>query len=89
VEMDGPIKDESDQLLRLVSLVYKLLWDMKMPVGGETDAEVLLRLSRAFADKATALGEGEAVEPKEREGKPTFMFSTDSVGMRTRLRDDH
>jgi hypothetical protein len=87
--MDRPIKDESEQRLHLVSLVYEGLRDMKMPAVDATDAEVFSLLSRAFFEKATALMELEAAAPKEHGDKP-FMFSTEnSVRMRALRRHDH
>jgi hypothetical protein len=88
--MDRPVKDESEQHLQLVSLVYEVLRDMKMPADDATDAEVLSLLSQAFFDRATALVEFEAAAPKEHGGEPTFMFSTEnSVRMRALRRNDH
>jgi hypothetical protein len=63
----------SDRRSRLVSLVYEVLRDMKTP-DEAMDEEMLLFLSRAFLDKATAKREADA--PKERGDKPTFMYST-------------
>jgi hypothetical protein len=76
-------ENESDQSLRLVSLAYEVLRDMKTPDDDATDQEMLSLLSQAFFDKATALAKLEPAAPaapKERRG--TIMFSKpDDVGM--------
>jgi hypothetical protein len=80
VKMGRPVKNESEQRLQLVSLLYEVLRDMKTQ-DDTTDAEMLSLLSRAFFDKGTAMAKLEAVAPKERVDKPTFMYSTlDQVG---------
>ena len=68
-------ENESDQSLRLVSLAYEVLRDMKTPTD---DATSMARdLSRAFSDKATALANLEAAAPRVRGAKlPANMYST-------------
>jgi hypothetical protein len=55
-----------DRRSRLVSLVYEVLRDIKMPHDA-TDGERLSLLSQAFSDKAIAPTRREALEPKGRE----------------------
>jgi hypothetical protein len=67
----GKLKtDDTERRLRLVSLAYEVLRDMKTPADGTTDEEMCSLLSQTFLEVMVPL---EADAPKEREG--TFMFS--------------
>jgi hypothetical protein len=67
--------DEYNARSRLVSLVYDVIRDMKMPADGVTDVEILSLISQAFLAKATAPAEPEL--PKAHGSKPVSMFSRD------------
>jgi hypothetical protein len=67
--------DEYERRSRLISLVYEVLRDMKTPRDDATS--MATDLSRAFSDKATALANLKAAEPRVRERKlPASMYST-------------
>jgi hypothetical protein len=69
--------DELERRSRLISLVYEVLRDMKTPTVEATNIAMFSDLSRAFQNKATALANLEAAEPKPRGPKmPASMYST-------------
>jgi hypothetical protein len=68
-----------DRRLRLVSLAYEVLRDIKIP-DVATDAEILALLSQAYLDRATVLAQPKASAPKGRGGKPSFLYSTPNIG---------
>jgi hypothetical protein len=70
--------DDVERRSRLVSLVYEVLQDMETPAEDATNTVVLLALSRAFLDKATALDKAtvqansEVAAPRERRNLGMF-----------------
>ncbi len=67
--------DDLERRSRLISLVYEVLRDME--TSTDEAASMATDLSRAFSDKATALANLEAAEPRARGSKsPTSMYST-------------
>jgi hypothetical protein len=52
MQMSSFKNDDYDRRLRLISLAYEGLRDMKLP-DGATEVEALSLLSREFSDKAT------------------------------------
>ena len=66
--------DEYERRSRLVSLAYEVLRDMKTPTDEATNMAMCSDLSRAFFDKAAALGILEAAAPQPRRKAPG-MFS--------------
>jgi hypothetical protein len=68
------VNDEIGRRSRLVLLVYEVLRDMEAPAEEMTNTAVLLALSRAFLDKATAQANREAAAPNER--NRLVMFSS-------------
>jgi hypothetical protein len=59
--------DEYERRLRLVSLTYEVIRDMKMPAAEATDEEMFLHLSWASLDKAAAIMKHEAVRRGRRD----------------------
>jgi hypothetical protein len=67
--------DDFERRSRLISLVYEVLGGMKTPTDEATS--MATALSQAFSDKATALANLEAAEPKVRGPKlPASMYAT-------------
>ena len=58
--------DELERRSRLISLAYEVLREMEPPADGATEMAMLSDLSRAFLDKATALGTFEAAARRAR-----------------------
>ncbi len=58
--------DELERRSRLISLAYEVLRDMEPPADGATEMVMLSDLSRAFLDKAIALGNFEAATRRAR-----------------------
>jgi hypothetical protein len=56
--------DEFERRSRLISLVYEVLQDMKLPSDEATIEAILSDLSRAFLDKAAALSHLEGGPPR-------------------------
>jgi hypothetical protein len=74
--------NEFDRRLRLVSLVYEVLRDLKIPVDA-TDSETLTILSRAFLAKMTALADPAPLMAREERLPP--MFRKQAIDRRHRL----
>ena len=58
--------DELQRRSRLISLAYEVLREMEPPADGATEVAMLSDLSRAFLDKAIALGDFEAARRARR-----------------------
>jgi hypothetical protein len=68
--------DEHERRSRLVTLAYEVLRDLKTPTDEATNMAICSDLSRAFFDKAAALGILEvAAAPPPRRKAPLRMFS--------------
>ena len=68
--------DEYEGRSRLVTLAYEVLRDMKTPTDEATNMVMCSDLSRAFFDKAAALGIIEAAAaPHPRRKAQSSMFS--------------
>lgn len=71
---DSP--DDFHRRSRLISLVYEVLRNMESPADGATESAMCSILSKAFADKAIALPNLEAVVPRARHKSPMEMYTT-------------
>ena len=58
--------DELERRSRLISLAYEVLRDMEPPADGATEMAMLSDLSRAFFEKAAAVGNFEAAARRVR-----------------------
>jgi hypothetical protein len=68
--------DDFHRRSRLISLVYEVLRNMELPADGATERAMCSILSKAFADKAIALPNLEAVEPRARHKSPMEIYLT-------------
>jgi hypothetical protein len=77
--MQNSENGEYDRRLRLVSLTYEVLRDLKFPADA-TDSETLSLLSQEFLARTAA----PAQPPVAHGDKPLFMFSVRAMGTLSR-----